>query len=192
MQQLRQIIPALMIGVLAGGIGTFQSLQSNQASILSSSYGNGGNPQFTTQSVVGEQRGEQLPPQGDGELKIGKKFIPCPGSEKYLDSKNQRGIYIAYDNWEIATKYTPDYKNEFIESPFILDPAKTHAHKVILIYSGIEWTRKNYTNICVYNFSDDSALYSFDQKWCAPINEPTRIGFECDIAEQKDPIGEGR
>ncbi len=60
MQQLRQIIPALMIGVLAGGIGTFQSLQSNQANILSSSYGNGGNPAFTTQSV-------SIPQQDEGQ-----------------------------------------------------------------------------------------------------------------------------
>ena len=83
MQQLRQIIPALMIGVLAGGIGTFQSLQSNQANILSSSYGNGGNPTFTTQSVAGTR---ELPPSDGGteDLKIGKTFIPCPGSEALL------------------------------------------------------------------------------------------------------------
>ena len=177
MQQLRQIIPALMIGVLAGGIGTFQSLQSNQANILSASYGNGGNPTFTTQSVAGTR---ELPPSDGGskDLKT-TTFIPCPGSEEFLKGL-LRGWMVERtlddgitwpQNWKLYSRTSYTFGKIYASTlhPFPQPTDGLCQYEVDPVKSSASPIDKAFFNRAIW----------FPKWWCIAINEPTRIGFEC-------------
>jgi hypothetical protein len=174
MQQLRQIIPALMIGVLAGGIGTYQSLQSNPTNTNP-------NPMFTTQSVAGTR--EQPPSDGGTEdLKIGKKFIPCPGSEEFLKGTLYGGMtewqldggisWPAWRNLYSKSKYTIWQIYAQTTNPFPQPTDLLCQYEIDPVRSGTLPLDRSFFNRALW----------FPKWWCTAINEPTRIGFECDTA----------